>query len=451
MFTDPENKPGSLASWLDYLEALNIDHIELGLERVRAVLQELDLLSFDVPVIEVAGTNGKGSTCALIAGALNACGYKAGLYTSPHLLHFNERVNIGGKTVSDEELCRAFAAADAAVKKTGVRLTYFEYTTCAALYCFKEASCDALVLEIGLGGRLDAVNALDADVAVIASVGLDHTAILGDTVEKIAFEKAGIIKPGSLTVTGVLDEKALAVVRARCEELGAPLFCENLDFKLEELRAQEESHGALLRFRSKSPAADPGSDFGSARAFDFSEPGVPRCCAAAAVFVLKYLARKFSLNLDADKVARSFETTVLPGRMQKVRARPDIYLDVAHNPPAAAHLAKTLAGHPKKGRRYALIGMLKDKDIENVIGITAGSFDAFAAASLHTARGERAERICSALEAVGRQGDILGAFDSVKEALTALLPGLLPEDELIVFGSFVTVAGAGEYLGCQRP
>ena len=190
---DINAKPGSLKTWLDYLDGIDPDKIELGLDRIKQVLEKLNLTIFkSIPVIEVAGTNGKGSTSALIAAALNYSGIKAGLYTSPHLHKFNERVNIGGRDVTDEELSQAFEI----VHKTAgdIKLSYFEYTTLAALVCFSRAKVGAVVLEIGLGGRLDAVNALDADIAVITSIGLDHTKILGDTIGKIAFEKAGIIK-----------------------------------------------------------------------------------------------------------------------------------------------------------------------------------------------------------------------------------------------------------------
>ncbi|MGN1281327.1 MAG: bifunctional folylpolyglutamate synthase/dihydrofolate synthase, partial [Succinivibrio sp.] len=189
-------KPGSLETWLDYLNSINPEHMELGLDRVNVVLDKLNLSVLkSIPVVEVAGTNGKGSTAALIAGAINSSGLKAGLYTSPHLHRFNERINIASADVSDDLLCEALSSVyDAA---GDVPLTYFEYTTLAALVCFDRAGVDAAILEIGLGGRLDAVNALDADICVITSIGLDHTHILGNTIEKIAKEKAGIIKDGS--------------------------------------------------------------------------------------------------------------------------------------------------------------------------------------------------------------------------------------------------------------
>lgn len=226
---DINAKPGSLKTWLDYLDGIDPDKIELGLDRIKQVLEKLNLTIFkSIPVIEVAGTNGKGSTSALIAAALNYSGIKAGLYTSPHLHKFNERVNIGGRDVTDEELSQAFEI----VHKTAgdINLSYFEYTTLAALVCFSRAKVGAVVLEIGLGGRLDAVNALDADIAVITSIGLDHTKILGDTIGKIAFEKAGIIKNNCQVVLGEVEDEAYVVIKKRAEELHAELHVQGKDF-----------------------------------------------------------------------------------------------------------------------------------------------------------------------------------------------------------------------------
>ena len=204
-------KPGSLKTWLDYLEGINPNKIELVLSRVKTVFDRLNLDHIkQAKIVEVAGTNGKGSSAALIAASLNLSGIKTGLYTSPHLHSFTERVNIGGVDVNEETLCKAFAIVHNAAKE--VSLTYFEYTTLAAFVCFELEKVDALVLEIGLGGRLDAVNVLDADIALICSIGLDHTHILGNTIEKIAYEKAGIIKDHSYVVTGLISNEAKKVI-----------------------------------------------------------------------------------------------------------------------------------------------------------------------------------------------------------------------------------------------
>nr|MCR5084091.1 bifunctional tetrahydrofolate synthase/dihydrofolate synthase [Succinivibrionaceae bacterium] len=215
--------PGAgLGEWLACLERIDPSRIELGLGRVREVLRRLGLNFGDATVVEVAGTNGKGSTAALVAEALRGSGHTVGLYTSPHLLDFRERIEVNGRMVEERLLCAAFSAvAGAAAREPGVDLTYFEFTTLAALWCFHESKAGALVLEVGLGGRLDAVNAIDADVAVIASIGLDHTALLGGTEELIAAEKAGIIKPSCELVLGRVGAGAREVILKVARERGA--------------------------------------------------------------------------------------------------------------------------------------------------------------------------------------------------------------------------------------
>src|SRR5574344_740383 len=307
MKTDNLNaKPGSLSTWLDYLEGINPDKIELGLSRVKSVYDRLNLnLLNEIPVIEVAGTNGKGSTAALIAASLNYSGIKAGLYTSPHLHKFNERVVIGGVEVSDDELTKAFKFVHENCKD--IKLTYFEYTTLAALVCFVNANVKAVVLEVGLGGRLDAVNVVDANISVITSIGLDHIRILGDTIEKIAFEKAGVIKEHSKVVTGVIDKSALDVIKAEAKKRGATVFVENEDFE-----GQFDDGFKYIEKKSLNLTT-----------FMLPYPKIPYCCAPAAIKVI-ILLREMGLNISSKAVIDAIKTVALPGRMQLVSVNPTI-------------------------------------------------------------------------------------------------------------------------------
>ena len=408
---DINAKPGSLKTWLDYLDGIDPDKIELGLDRIKQVLEKLNLTIFkSIPVIEVAGTNGKGSTSALIAAALNYSGIKAGLYTSPHLHKFNERVNIGGRDVTDEELSQAFEI----VHKTAgdINLSYFEYTTLAALVCFSRA-----------------VNALDADIAVITSIGLDHTKILGDTIGKIAFEKAGIIKNNCQVVLGEVEDEAYVVIKKRAEELHAELHVQGKDFLGEFIDG--------FSYIQKSPI--------NIATFSLPYPKIPFCCAPIAMRVITLLKEK-GVKITFEGIDEALRTTSLPGRMQLVRIKPMLYLDVAHNPPAATHLAKTLDKRHKLGKRYAVIGMLKDKDIESVLKIVKHCFDGFYVATLHTQRGENVERIRSALLSDKVDASSIKAFDHVDKAVEQVLKDANENDEIIVLGSFVTVSEAMDAL-----
>lgn len=429
-FQNDNAKPGSLRTWLDFLEGINPDNIDLGLERVGAVYSSLNLDSFfsKIPVIEVAGTNGKGSTCAFIASVLNNAGIKTGLYTSPHLSCFNERVEIAGQMVTDEELTAAFAAVHEHCR--GIKLTYFEYTTLAALVCYKNSGVKAVVLEVGLGGRLDAVNVVDADIAVITSIGLDHVKILGDTVEKIAFEKSGIIKSNKECVVGIVDKAALDVIVSVAHEKNAKCYCENIDF------AQEDS-AQFFTYVSYGHKTI------------YNEPKIPKICVSSCIKVIELL-RSRGLQITDENINKALDTTALPGRMQKVHEKPCVYLDVAHNPPAAIHLRDTLAKRCKTAKRFAVIGMLKDKDIESVLSILVSSFDRFYVASLHTDRGETKDRLKKSLMMCSVSQDLVKSYDYVEEALDSAFSDASLEDEIIVLGSFVTVKDAVDALAKNK-
>lgn len=425
-----DNARRSLNDWLEYLSGIDPDRIELGLSRVNKVLDNMDLRDFGkTKIIEIAGTNGKGSTAALIAGILELSGYKTGLYTSPHLHRFNERIMIGGRTVSDESLAEAFAEVERC--RDVIDLTYFEYTTLAALYLFKKQSPDVLVLEIGLGGRLDAVNAIDADIAVITSIGMDHMALLGSTETAIAREKAGIIKHGSYVVTGVLSEEAHRVVKEYSVVQNATLTGENHDFTV-----QVNSDGTFDYRNIKS-----GYELRNLPA-----PLIPQCCCGTVLTVIGMLCECYGFCLERDGIEKGLKTVVLPGRMQKIGQQPDIYLDVAHNVPAAAHLRAVLEQKAVKGDRIAVIGMLRDKDVEGVLSEVAGLFKRYYVSTLHTGRGENAQRLKIAVSQFNGSKCEVTDYNNVSDALNKAIESLKPDDELIVFGSFVTVSEALDYF-----
>lgn len=425
------NKPGSLDAWLDYLQSLNPEHMELGLSRIKKVFDRLDLSSLSKKtIVEVAGTNGKGSTAVLISQSLINSGLNCGLYTSPHLHRFNERICINGKEISDEALVEALSAVyEASYKEPFIPLTYFEYTTLAAFVCFKNANVQAMVLEIGLGGRLDAVNILDAHIAVITSIGFDHVKILGNTLAKIAYEKAGIIKEHARVVCGTLPDEALTVIKECAQKHQAEFYEENRDFK--------------TVFKSTSFFIEKGRYCDDEITYRLPLPKVPRECAGVALKTLSLLKEQ-GLEIKHEAVVRAMSSTVLPGRMQRMHQKPDIYFDVAHNLPAAVHLKNELNRHLVAGRRLAVIGMLKDKDIEGVLKTFADEFDMFYLASLHTQRGEKNTRLREALISAGCASAQIKTFDTVKDALESCCQEANSDDEITVCGSFVTVTEAGD-------
>jgi len=422
------DKPGSLDAWLDYIEGLNPTKMELGLSRVQKVISRLSLDSLKQALkIEIAGTNGKGSTAALVSSALSFSGISTGLYTSPHLLKFNERIMIDGTPVSDELLCEAFSLVYDNSKD--VPLTYFEFTTLAGFVCFDRAKVKVAVMEIGLGGRLDAVNALDSDISVITSIGLDHTHILGDTLEKIAEEKAGIIKDNSVVVVGRMKPEPLYRISQICKERNASLHVEGVDFS-----------GV---FDTKFRYVQNGSSI--VTSFEYPKPRIPEICAPVALKVIHLLLEK-GYKISGSAIVKAITEVSLPGRMQCVHHSPSIYLDVAHNPPAAEHLRDVLNKKTKLAKRRAVIGMLKDKDIESVLKILKESFDNFYVSSLPTERGEKAQRLYNALIADGVDKDLVKSYSTVEESLKDCLADAEINDEIYVIGSFVTVTEAVKAL-----
>lgn len=411
----------NLAEWLAWQETLHHSEIELGLERVAAVAQRMLELPPDYPVLTVAGTNGKGSVCAYLQAILTAAGYRVGVYSSPHLMRYNERIQINGVPVADEALLRAFQDIDTARRDS--TLTYFEFATLAALFVFAEAAVDVAVLEVGMGGRLDAVNVVDADIALITNIGLDHQEWLGEDREQIAGEKAGIMRSGRPALCG--DRQAPAGLHEHARRIGAQFFCLGTDFD-----ARCDGDTWRFEFADKVVGGLPAPALQGAVQLDN---------AALALAALTRLGDRFPVALG--HVAKGLQSAVLPGRIQIKGRSPRWLLDVCHNDEAAAVLADWLAKNPCKGRTLVVLGMLADKNAQAVARLLAPQADAWYLAGLAGARGQ------SAGELAARIGGELGAqpttaLDSVPQACDAAREAAGPDDRIVVCGSFHTVGAA---------
>jgi dihydrofolate synthase/folylpolyglutamate synthase len=401
----------SLNDWLAWLETQHPQAIDLGLDRVGQVADRLHVRALGCPVITVGGTNGKGSTTTTLVSIFKASGRKVGSYTSPHLIHFNERICLNGEPVSDELIVAALEKIDAA--RGDISLTYFEFTTLAAFVIFREAALDVAVLEVGLGGRLDAVNLIDADVAVVTSIGLDHTDWLGDTLEAIAFEKAGIYRAGRPAVYGEAQPPHTLVDAAAA--IGAPLHIKGRDFDW-----QEQDDGWSFRDARGTLAGLP-------------RPRLALDNAATALAALRLSGLAVSETALRDGLAAA----ALAGRAELVATRPDIILDVAHNPHGAAFFMRQLPAGP---RTHAVFAMLSDKDIAGVIEACLGRVDVWHIASLDGPRGTHWGVLEPLLLARGMV--VASRSDSVAAALRRARQSAGPNDRIVVFGSFYTVGAA---------
>jgi dihydrofolate synthase/folylpolyglutamate synthase len=413
--------PTSLAAWLAYLETLHPKAISLGLERVRTVHDRLALAPA-CPVVTVTGTNGKGSTSAFLERMLSAGGYRVGLYTSPHLLRYNERVRIAGAEATDAELTAAFAAVETV--RQDIPLTYFEFGTLAALWLFARVQTDALVLEVGLGGRLDAVNIVDADVAVVTTIAIDHTDYLGLTREDIGREKAGIFRTGRVAVCADPDPPTALVDHARA--IGAVLLRIGVDFGFV---------AGEMQWRYFGPGgARHGLPYPALR-------GVYQLAnAAAALTALDAL--RAHLPVDMGAVRDALVSIELPGRFQVLPGRPVTVLDVAHNVQAARALADTVAAMGFHPQTLAVFGIMADKDVDAVIAALKPRVDQWLVATLPPPRGATAMLLRQRLEQAGIAPDAIRTFDDAGAAYRAAREIAAEADRIIVFGSFLTVAAA---------
>ncbi len=414
--------PATLAGWLEWIEQLHPSSVALGLDRLRAVAQRLDL-RLDCTVITVGGTNGKGSTCAMLESILLQAGYRVALYTSPHLVHFNERARLSGEPASDELLLPHFEAVERARGDT--QLTYFEFTTLAILRLFAQFAPDVAILEVGLGGRLDAVNLIDADCAIVTCIDIDHVEFLGDSRETIGREKAHVFRSGRPAICS--DPVPPASLVEYAQEIGADLWLFGRDFNYAGDR-QQWSYGGRTQRRS---------------AFAYpSLRGANQLLNAAGVLAaLEALRTRLPVSQQA--VREGLATVELPGRFQVLPGRPVVVLDVAHNPHAAAHLASNLDAMGRFRKTWGVFGAMADKDIESMVEHLKTRIDHWLPVDLPGARAASAQALLARLAAAGVEAGeerIVEAHPSAREALDSAEARAGQDDRIVVFGSFLTVA-----------
>lgn len=409
--------PTNLHSWLTYLESIHPKEIDLGLERVKQVAQKLNLIPYHCPVLTVAGTNGKGSCVALLANILQAAGYRTGAYSSPHLLRYNERVHINGIEIDDASLCEVFVEIEQA--RANISLTYFEFNTLAALMLFQRAKVDVAVLEVGMGGRLDAVNIVDPDVAIISTIALDHVAWLGPDREAIGFEKAGIMRRNKPAVCG--DFAVPHSIRNHAQKIGATLFCQNEDFGYQ-------------------PYADHWSWWSDKQRLDnLPLPKIELQNAATALKAIELLP--VNMQIAPKSIVTGLEKVCLPGRFQIFEGPVQRIFDVAHNPAAAQLVAKRLQSSTNSGRTLAVVAMLSDKDHKGSLQALLGEIDVWYVAGLpNLPRGGTAAPLNDFLCHSGIEN--VHEHLTVSQAYRAALSQAQIGDRIIVFGSFHTVAEA---------
>jgi dihydrofolate synthase/folylpolyglutamate synthase len=414
----------TLAEWLELHESVHAKSIDLGLGRVGEVAEALALTPVSYPVITVGGTNGKGSTVAHLGALLRALGVRAGAFTSPHLLSYNERIRIDGRAVHDEELTAAFERIEAA--RGATTLTFFEYNTLAALLIFAARGVDAAVLEVGLGGRLDATNLIDADVAVLCSVGLDHRDWLGDDLESIGREKAGIFRCGRPAVLG--SPQMPAAVFAALAAKGARARVAERDFSWVVDGATWSYQGLQQSFAALPPSALFGS--------------IQYRNAATAIAALEAL--NLPQRLDQDVVRTALRAVSLDGRFQIFPADVEWILDVAHNEPAAEVLARHLAERPCAGRTIAVTGILRDKDVAAIGRALERQIDHWILCSLPGPRGSTAAQLAQRLRPhINKHSQ---ETDSIAGGCKLARKLARPADRVLVFGSFPAVGLALQWL-----
>ncbi|MDP3438239.1 MAG: bifunctional tetrahydrofolate synthase/dihydrofolate synthase [Azonexus sp.] len=430
----------TLNHWLAHLEALHPKGqagIELGLDRVRLVKEALNQTQH-CPVIIVGGTNGKGSTCAYLECIIDRAGYKVGCYTSPHLVAYNERVRVNGLSVSDEDLCAAFARVEAARQQAGnIALTYFEFGTLAAWEVFSAAGVEAAILEVGLGGRLDAVNVYEPDISIVTGVALDHTDWLGPDRESIGYEKAGIFRTGKPAFCA--DPNPPKSLLDYAAAIGADLRLIGHDFGFE--RAQGEGNENRLQWRWWCRSG--GALIKRSLAYPGLRGAIQLYNATVTLAALDALTDQLPVTMQA--IRPGLIETELPGRFQVVPGKPAIVLDVGHNPQAVKVLADNLATMGFFDRTYAVLGMLNDKDISSALLPLKGKIDYWHVATLGGIRGTSAEKIAEIITHAELGGEIV-CHASPKDAMQAAKGLAAESDRILAFGSFYTVSGALEAL-----
>lgn len=408
----------SLEDWLFYLESIHPKEIELGLDRVKQVGQQLELLAPADKVILVGGTNGKGSTSAFLEQLLLASGKTVGVFSSPHLLRYNERVRINGGELDDDAHVEALRFVEQGRGET--QLTYFEFGTLAGLYLMQQAKVDYCIMEVGLGGRLDSTNILDADLAVITTIDLDHQDWLGDTRELVGREKAGIFRPGRLAVCG--DQNPPHTLTDHAAALGTKLVCRGVDFDIEDqTTGMDDAEATTWRCR-----------LGDRWLENLPLTRLPMANAATALMAFEQLG----LSLSDEQRHRVLATSSLPGRLQEIQQSPRVVLDVAHNPQAGAYLARWISQQPCR-KVHAVCAMLGDKDSQSTLAFLTEQVDHWYLADLDCPRGAKSSTLSAQLS----NELSIACFDNVVKALECALDHTEEDDLIIVFGSFYTVAG----------
>lgn len=414
----------SLADWLTYLESLHHSAIDLGLDRIKIVANRLNIAEWNSTKIVVAGTNGKGSTCAMLESIYLAAGYKVGLYTSPHLVHFNERIRINGEYASDEAIVAKLHQIEQA--RGEVSLSFFEYTTLAAFLLFQEAGLDVCILEVGLGGRLDAVNIIDADCSIVTTIDIDHVDWLGDTRDAIAWEKAHVYRSGKPAICS--DPQPPQTLIQYAQEIGADLWLFGKDFNYD---GDKQQWAFASRIGRKNALAYP--------ALRGANQLLNASAALAAIDALRPL-----LAVPLQSVREGLLRVNLPGRFQILPGQPTTIFDVAHNPHAAAVLAHNLQSMSYFPYTHAVLGMLKDKDAEQVIQKFAGIVDHWYLCDLSGPRGRKAQELETLIQKhIPKDKDGLPStalFDNPIDAFKSAQSHTSKEDRIVVFGSFLTVS-----------
>lgn len=416
----------ALSEWLSHLEQGPRGGIALGLDRVRVLALRLGI-RFDCPVILVGGTNGKGSTCAMLESILTQAGYRTALYTSPHLLRFNERARLAQQAMDDETLLASFEAVEAA--RGDEALTFFEFTSLAVFHAFMQAKPEVLIAEIGLGGRLDAVNILDPDCAIVTAIDIDHAEWLGNTREQIAWEKAHIYRPGRPAICS--DPAPPQSLIDHAEKIGADLYLFGRDFNY---AGDRQQWSFAIRDRRRASLAYPALR------------GANQLLNASGVLAALD-ALRMRLPIPAHAVRQGFALVDLPGRFQVLPGQPTVILDVAHNPHAVAHLAANLDQMGFFPETYAVFGMLKEKDVEASLRAITSRVQHWMLCSLPGARGQSADALAQklsenkllAVDALGKRAQF-SCHESPAAAFAAARGQAQDNDRIVVFGSFLTVA-----------
>lgn len=400
----------TLSSWLDWIGSVHNTEIELGLDRIREVALQLDLLNPQCKVIVVGGTNGKGSVVAGLEAVYLAAGYRVGAFTSPYLIKHNEEVRVNGKEASDDDFCWAFSKIES--KRGSIPLTPFEYHTLAALLIFDEANLDVMILEVGLGGRLDAVNIIDADVSIITSIGIDHVDWLGDTRELIAIEKAGIMRSEKPVICG--DTQPPQTLIDAAITCGAHFFQQGQDFSFLETAQGWDWHYAQNTYRDL--------------------PNNPLLKQNMSSVLMAVTTLQSVLPVPEVVIRKAMAQVKVRGRLQVIQGKVTEIFDVSHNPASAAILAKFLKSSPCPGKTLAVFSMLADKDIVSTVDEIKNEISSWYVAPLTCKRAALRQQLATAL-----QGLDVHFFESIPVAYQQAQKEARPQDRIVVFGSFYTV------------